>query len=168
MAFDISQSMLDVASKKLERTGRSHWKVQVAVHRRIPVSDDSADIVVSGWSIFYLGKSSIPNWEYNIHQFMNEAQRVLRSDGLLIIFETLGTRNETPIVPNNLENYYRLLEEHFGFQHKWIRTDYKFKTLGEANDLTRFFFGDELADRVLNDKMLILPECTGIWWLGNI
>ncbi|GEM_PF-6658666 len=28
----------------------------------------------------------------------------------------------------------------------------------------RFFFGDDLADRILRDRLIILPECTGIWW----
>jgi ubiquinone/menaquinone biosynthesis C-methylase UbiE len=164
-AFDISQAMLDVAAKKLTNLGYSHWRVKVADHRTIPVPDKSVDIVVSGWSIFYVGKPNIPNWENNIYKVIGEAKRVLRPNGFIIILETLGTGNETPIIPSSMNNYYRMLEESFGFKHKWIRTDYKFKTLDEADNLTRFFFGDELADRVVNEKMLILPECTGIWWL---
>jgi hypothetical protein len=34
----------------------------------------------------------------------------------------------------------------------------------EAEELTRFFFGDELANRIKNEGLLIVPECTGIWW----
>ena len=39
------------------------------------------------------------------------------------------------------------------------------QSLDEAEELTRFFFGDELAARVVEKEWLILPECTGIWWL---
>jgi len=40
------------------------------------------------------------------------------------------------------------------------------ESLDEADRLTRFFFGDELADRVRRENWLILPEDTGIWCLG--
>ena len=30
--------------------------------------------------------------------------------------------------------------------------------------LARFFFGDELGDKVRQNNWVILPECTGIWW----
>jgi hypothetical protein len=53
-----------------------------------------------------------------------------------------------------------------GFKSTWIRTDYRFASLDEAEALTRFFFGDELAARVVANEWVILPECTGIWWLN--
>jgi hypothetical protein len=53
----------------------------------------------------------------------------------------------------------------YNFSHTSIRTDYKFKSVEEAEELTRFFFGDELADRVEKQKLVVVPECTGIWWL---
>ena len=40
-----------------------------------------------------------------------------------------------------------------------------FESLAEAEELARFFFGDDMADKVLEEKWVILPECTGIWWL---
>jgi hypothetical protein len=39
--------------------------------------------------------------------------------------------------------------------------------LSEAEKLTRFFFGEELARAVRWNNWIILPECTGIWWLHN-
>jgi hypothetical protein len=51
-----------------------------------------------------------------------------------------------------------------GFQRNWIRTDYRFTSVQEAVALTRFFFGDEMAQEVLANDSLIVPECTGIWW----
>jgi hypothetical protein len=34
----------------------------------------------------------------------------------------------------------------------------------EAEQLTRFFFGDELADQVAFNNIVALPECAGVWW----
>ena len=41
---------------------------------------------------------------------------------------------------------------------------YEQSSVEEAADLTRFFFGDEMADDVLAKGDPIVPECTGIWW----
>jgi len=55
-------------------------------------------------------------------------------------------------------------QEHL-FSRVRIRTGYRFESLAEAEDLTRFFFGDALADRAASEGLVILPECTGMWWL---
>jgi hypothetical protein len=49
----------------------------------------------------------------------------------------------------------------------FARTDYRFMTVAEADMLTRFFFGDELADRIVRENRMILPECTGFWWKSS-
>src|SRR5690554_3683020 len=92
-------------------------------------------------------------------------KRVLRPGGTIILFETMGTGFETPHPPNFLKTYYSLLEDHYGFSHQWIRTDYQFKDLAEAAELTKFFFSEELSLRVVKDKLIKLPECAGVWWL---
>jgi len=91
-------------------------------------------------------------------------KRILRRDSFIVLFESLGTGNESPIRLEHLKEYYPWLDK-AGFQNKWIRTDYKFKSVDEAEDLSRFFFGDELADKVRAKKRVVLPECTGVWWL---
>jgi hypothetical protein len=45
-----------------------------------------------------------------------------------------------------------------------MRTDYRFASLAEAEELARFFFGEELAKKVVEQGWQVLPECTGIWW----
>jgi dihydroorotase len=35
----------------------------------------------------------------------------------------------------------------------------------QAEQLTRFFFGDDLADKVAEQKLSHLPECAGVWRL---
>ncbi len=52
-----------------------------------------------------------------------------------------------------------------GFSSTWIRTDYRFSSLAEAEALTRFFFGEALAQKVVQEGWITVPECTGIWWL---
>ena len=162
-AFDISEEMLRVCRAKLAQSGLTNWQVEVADHRHLPVDDHSADLVVSGWSVSYLATWNPDSWRSELEKWMGEMNRVLRPGGSVILFESLGTGNESPVKLEHLENFYLWLGE-WGFQNKWIRTDYKFASLEEAEYLSRFFFGDELGDRVRQNNWVILPECTGIWW----
>jgi ubiquinone/menaquinone biosynthesis C-methylase UbiE len=165
LALDSSAEMLSIIDEKLKDAKNSNYITQVADHRSIPTGNESADLVVAGWSICYLGSSNVENNVHNIEMVMSEIMRVLRSKGTVIIFETMGTGFETPNPPEFLKQYYSLLENKYGFSHKWIRTDYQFDTIKQADELTRFFFGDELADKVVKENLITLPECAGIWWL---
>ena len=93
-----------------------------------------------------------------------EMKRVLKPGSFIVLFESLGTGNESPVKLEHLNNFYPWLNE-VGFQNKWIRTDYKFESVQEAEELSRFFFGDELGNKVVQNSWMILPECTGVWWL---
>ena len=164
IAFDLSQPMLDVTAEKLIRAGLSNWRTEVADHRNLPAEDSSADIVKAGWSICYLGSTNVALWQDNIHSVISEMKRVIRQNGILIILETLGTGHEEPEPPDFLLEYFKLLET-YGFCKKVIRTDYQFRSLEEAEELTKFFWGNELANKVHEGGLTIVPECTGIWWL---
>ena len=162
-AFDTSEEMLRVCREKFSRSELTNWQVDVADHRQLPVNDKSADLVVSGWSVSYLAVWQPASWRSELEKWMAEMHRILKPGAHIILLESLGTGNESPIKLKHLENYYPWLEE-VGFKHKWIRTDYKFASLEEAEYLSRFFFGDELGDKVKKNKWQILPECTGVWW----
>jgi len=164
IAFDQSQAMLDVTAQKLKAMGLRNWKTQVADHRQLPVEDHSADLIVAGWTLCYLGSSNVANWEQNIHTVMEELKRVIKPGGCVIIFETMGTGTPHPNPPDFLRGYYALLENAYGFSHAVIRTDYTFAHVAEAEALTRFFFGDELADQVVEQGLVQLPEWAGVWW----
>lgn len=164
-AFDAAQAMLEVAMAKLRRMPSQNWSIGVADHRNLPVKAQSADLVISGWSICYTVVYHPEHWREELGKALAEMKRVLRPRGTIILLETQGTGHETPHPPEMLAKYYRYLEAEEGFSSTWIRTDYQFASLAEAESLVRFFFGDTLADQTVQEKWVILPECTGIWWL---
>ncbi|MHB8779045.1 MAG: class I SAM-dependent methyltransferase [Anaerolineales bacterium] len=163
-AFDISKEMLRVCRDKFLTSGLSNWQVDIADHRQLPVENKSADLVVSGWSLSYLSVWNPETGRAELEKWLGEMKRVLRPNSHIILFESLGTGNETPLRLEHLKDFYPWLDE-VGFQNKWIRTDYKFASLEEAEYLSRFFFGDELGDKVKVNNWVILPECSGVWWL---
>jgi ubiquinone/menaquinone biosynthesis C-methylase UbiE len=162
-AFDISAEMLRVCRERFIASGLTDWQVGVADHRQLPVEDNSADLVVSGWSVSYLTVWNEERKTSELDVWLEEMKRVLRKDGMIILFESLGTGNESPIRLEHVKSTYQWLEANH-FQHKWIRTDYRFESVEEAVELAGFFFGEELAGRVREKGSVILPECTGTWW----
>jgi ubiquinone/menaquinone biosynthesis C-methylase UbiE len=162
-AFDVAEDMLRVCSEKLIAMGRTNWQLDIADHRNLPIQDHSADLAVSGWSVSYLAVWNPDSWRAELEKWLAEMRRVLKGGGSIVLFESLGTGNESPVKLEHLAEFYPWLDE-AGFQNKWIRTDYKFESLHEAEYLTRFFFGDELSEKVKRNKWVILPECTGVWW----
>ncbi|WP_422659956.1 class I SAM-dependent methyltransferase [Paenibacillus sp. EC2-1] len=162
---DISSSMLELLENKLTKQEVSqNWTTVVADHKSLPVADQSIDLVVSGWSISYIANTGNEKWDENLKLVMSELNRVLKPNGTIIIFETMGTGTETPNPPEFLTKYYKSLEEDYGFHHKWIRMDYKFKNVEEARKCTEFFFGEELVEKIIDNQWSTIPECAGIWW----
>ena len=163
-AFDMSAHMLHTARCTLELLG-ANWVLLVGDNREMPVGDATADLTIAGWSFGHAPGWYGDYWQEEIAKMVGEMLRILKPGGTAIIIETMGTGNELPVPPQAyLAAYYQLLEDTFGFAYTWIRTDYQFESVEEADELTRFFFGDELADRIVNNQMTVLPECTGIWW----
>jgi ubiquinone/menaquinone biosynthesis C-methylase UbiE len=163
-AFDISEEMLRVCREKLLKMNVSNWKIDVADHRQLPITNYYADLVVSGWSVSYLAVWNKDSWRSELENWLTEMKRVLKPNSHIVLFESLGTGNESPIKLEHLKDFYVWLDE-VRFQNKVIRTDYKFKSIEEAEELSRFFFGDELGNKVRQNNWVILPECTGVWWL---
>ncbi|MFD0959850.1 class I SAM-dependent methyltransferase [Paenibacillus chungangensis] len=163
-ALDASVAMLQLTAASLRQSGLVNWSVHTADHRTLPLEDNCADLVVSGWSICYLCATTHEEWRSNLAAVMNEIERILRPGGTVIIFETMGTGCETPSPPSFLVPYYEALQAEYGFQHSWQRTDYTFGSVEEAEEMTRFFFGDELADAVARRGEYVVAECAGVWW----
>ncbi len=158
--LDIAEPMLRVAQKNVSSD------LVLADNRKLPLATAVADVIVAGWSLGHFVGWYPQTWQTEIGYVLAEMQRVIRPGGQIILLETLGTGAESPQPPTaGLAAYYNWLQYTRGFAHKWIRTDYRFESVNEADDLTRYFFGDELGDRIQNEKLIHLPECTGIWWL---
>ena len=162
-AFDSSAHMLDVAEKSLRDMELTNWETGVADHRQIPVSDSSADLLISGWSFCYLAVWVGANWQSALEGGLREIERITRPGGMVLIIESLGTGTEKPNPPEHLEAYFDWLTG-AGFERGWIRTDYRFESLEEAVELSTFFFGEEMGQEVHQKNWVILPECTGFWW----
>jgi ubiquinone/menaquinone biosynthesis C-methylase UbiE len=162
-AFDKSDHMLSIARQKLEKTGLTNWSTEVAEHQTLPLLDGAADIVISGWSICYSALDNPETWQDDLRKTLAEMRRVVKPGGTIIILDSLGTGFETPTPPEDLIQYFEFLKND-GFTTIPIRTDYKFETMEIAEQVVRGFFGDSLADRVVKDQLLILPECTAVMY----
>ena len=164
-AHDLSEHMLQTAQKTMTELNLTNWSLSPADNRAMPHADAVADFAVAGWSFSSGLGWFYENWQREVGKMVSEMLRVLKPGGIAVIIETMGTGYEQPTIPTErLEAYYHWLENEHDFEYRWIRTDYKFTSIKEADALTRFFFGDELADRIVREQMTILPECTGLWY----
>ncbi|MBT7070709.1 MAG: class I SAM-dependent methyltransferase [Anaerolineae bacterium] len=143
-AFDASGHMLAKAAKSLEEMEMKNWETSVADHRKIPLADESVDLVVSGWSFCYLAVWGGEEWKTALEAGLTEMRRILKPGGMMILFETEGTGVSTPTPPAHLDGYFAFLAE-AGFGSRAFRTDYSFASLSEAEELSTFFFGAEMV-----------------------
>lgn len=161
-AFDISPHMLRTAAPTLPAGGA--WSLAAADNAHMPLRAGVADVVMAGWSLGHATGWYPDTWRASIGAALREMLRLLKPDGTAVILETMGTGYADAAPPNEtLAAYYAWLEETWGFTRQVIRTDYRFESVDEADKLTRFFFGDALADRIRAESLTLLPESTGIW-----
>lgn len=155
-AVDLSPHMLKQAN--LQETA-------VADACYLPFQSSIADGAIAGWALGHSVGWYPDTWQTVIGQAIASMQRILRPTGSLILIETMGTGTETAVAPHaGLAAYYAWLETDLGFAHTTIPTDYQFTSVAEAIELTQFFFGDALAEKIQQQQLTILPEFTGIWW----
>lgn len=162
-AFDASAHMLAEAARSLEEMGVMNLETSVADHRETPLVTDSVDLVVSGWSFCYLSVWGGDAWKQALEDGLAEMRRILKPGGTMILFETQGTGVVEPTPPVHLTRYFDFLAE-AGFGSRAFRTDYRFESLAEAEELSKFFFGEEMGKNVLQNQWQILPEWTGVFW----
>lgn len=163
-AFDLSHHMLTRAESFWSTGLPENITLAVADSACIPLADQCADMILAGWSFCYLAVWGENNWKQRLDAGMAEIRRLIRPGGSAVILETAGTGFETPHPPAHLDAYFEYLHTQ-GFDYSWIRTDYQFADLKEAERLAEFFFGKELALKIREKNWVILPECTGIWTL---
>lgn len=134
---------------------------------------NKADIVIAGWTLCYLKRESPwSGWEALIGKSILEMERVAKCGATLIIFESLGTGSKTAV---RQSQYHKWLETHCGFTRETFRSDYIFTSMKDGKALTKFFFGDNVSNKVDKkiftrqdgenpDEYGFLPEITGMWW----
>lgn len=163
-SFDIEPTMLEVAATNMRETGMTNWSLAIGDNRRMPVAQSCADLAIEGWSFAHAREWHPNAWREQTDRMLAEMARVLKPGGTAILIETMGTGRRQPLASANLRQLYDHWEQERGFSYRWIRTDYQFASPQEADELMRFFFGDDLASTCLDGKSVIVPECTGIWW----
>lgn len=132
--------------------------------RRLPFGEKTYDIVTAGWALGHFTGWYPEDWRTQAATVLEEAHRVLPSGGAFIILETMTTGALSPAPPTpELADYYRWLEEDWGFSQQVVQTDYQFDDLAQAVRYARFFFGDDLAKEVRKRNWVRLPEWTGTW-----
>jgi ubiquinone/menaquinone biosynthesis C-methylase UbiE len=161
--LDYSRHMLVQAKKKLREKAITTLEPIVADHRFLPLQSGSWDCVIAGWSVCYLSEMRDGSGWCAVRKAIVEFERLLKPGGMIILIETEGTGHIRPSPPEHLMEYLEQLREE-GFESRWIRTDYQFASVQEAENLVPFFFGVEMLEKLQCEREVILPECTGIWW----
>lgn len=164
MAADLHMAMLVEQARQRADVG-GEWDLIQADMRALPFAPHCADIVLAGWAIGHMRAWYAVDWKAQMTSALNEMKRMAAAGGTLFIFETMSTGSRTPAPPNaDLKEYYQWLETEQGFTaHAPIQTDYRFASVDEAVEFTRFFFGEELAAAIRREGWAILPEWTGMW-----
>jgi ubiquinone/menaquinone biosynthesis C-methylase UbiE len=150
--------------KKQRDQRNGSWDLLQGDLRVLPFPQKSFDLVTAGWAIGHFQGWYPTDWQAQVDRAINEMLHVLKPGGALIIIETLTTGSTIPAPPTEgLAKYYAWLENEWGFRRQQISTDYVFRDLAEAIELSEFFFGAELARKVRENNWVRLPEWTGVW-----
>jgi len=161
--LDISGGMLLEQKKQTKHENIDVNLVQGDI-KHLPFESNFVDILISGWVIGHFPAWSPENWMDQVRQTIKEMTRVVRRNGTIIIIETLSTGEYKPHPPTEeLGEYYSWLENYCEFSRYEIATDYKFNSLDESMNLSKFFFGAELSDKVRRNNWICIPEWTGLW-----
>lgn len=140
------------------------WPLVNADIRNLPFASRNFDITFAGWALGHTTSWHEQDWPAHMDRMLREMARVTIPGGHLIIFETLGTGTDSPLPPTPAHAaFYDLLINEYGFTQKTLQTDYQFDSVEQAVEHCRFFFGDELAEKIIVCGWSRLPEFTGMW-----
>ncbi len=163
IAIDLHEAMLLEQIKQRDSVPND-WNLLQGDMCALPIQDQWADIAIAGWALGHFQSWFEDEWQKRVDSVIHEMSRTAKSNGHLIIIETLGTGSLKPAPPHaGLAEYYNRLEFKWGFERTEIRTDYQFDSIDDAVAKTEFFFGAELAEKILTNNWMRLPEWTGIW-----
>ena len=142
--------------------------LNIGNNESLPVVDEKSDIFIEGWSFGHTIVENNNDIQSTTEEIINNIWRNTTVDSVKVIIDTLGTNvNEPEEINNDLNQFYNLLEEEYGFQRTILKTDYKFDDYRQAAKIMGFFFGEEIVRGIIERKSKIVPEYTGIWIKRN-
>jgi ubiquinone/menaquinone biosynthesis C-methylase UbiE len=155
--------MLRVAEEKKQKLGVRNVDFLPGEHKDTSLPAKSIDVIVEGWAFLRAYRCSYPDWRTEFEGIVAEMRRILRSHGVVILIETMGSLQLWDAVPEGVIELYRYFEKELGLRKTVIRTDYRFCDVEEAADLGNFFFGDEIGEEIRRIGDRVVPEATAIW-----
>ncbi len=162
---DSSVHMLEHARGELSAYGdKIEWKA--ADNFDLPTLEHPVDLFIEGWSFGHgiFSDEGHESVDPLADRLVENAVKNVRSGGLAIIIETLGTNSRTPNPPHEfLATFYEHIESVHGFSRHEISTDYRFDTVDAAARIMGFFFGPTMDEEIRRDDLQIVPEWTGVW-----
>jgi len=162
--FDRSLHMLDKARLNLSQfKGKISYKV--CDNNDIDSLKEKGDFVIEGWSFGHTVSDFEENCGEKADELIQASLCRLNRGGTAIFIETLGTDSGEPGPPSPaLGEFYRRLEEKFGFSRIVIPTDYRFSSPEEAARICGFFFGPGTGEAILRKGSPVVKEFTGLWY----
>jgi ubiquinone/menaquinone biosynthesis C-methylase UbiE len=161
-ALDAERAMLDVLERRALAAGVTRLATTVADNESLPLADACCDLATAGWTYGHLTRFHPDDWPARVARAASELRRIVRPGGTVIVIETLGLPGK-PVRPA-LQEFQEWLERDQGMKRIELDTDFVFRSVREADERTRFFFGDAIADDLVREKRTRLPERTGLWW----
>ena len=161
--YDREDHMLEACRRNLSAYEEKLF-IRTGINESLPDAPEIADIFIEGWSF---GHTIIENENRYVDVFKRMHSRInsiLGGSGTIILIESLGTNVSSPSPPKELSaSFYAVLENSYGFEKQVLRTDYMFLDSGEAARVLGFFFGDRMAEDIIEKDIRIIPEYTGVW-----
>lgn len=161
-AVDASEGMLAVLRDRARLEGVTRLTTTVADHEQLPLASACSDVTTSAWSVGHATRTWETDWLPHVSRSISEMRRITRPGGAVIVVETLGLPKRP--LRQSLVDYHQWLEKDQGFARIELDTDFVFRSVAEADRLTRWFFGDATADELVRTQSTRLPERTGLWW----
>ncbi|MBB6480166.1 class I SAM-dependent methyltransferase [Spirochaeta isovalerica] len=164
LCYDRSGHMLDKAKVNLSELSE---KITFGFcdNNDIGLLEETGDFLIEGWSFGHTVSDFVDGYVDKADELINSSLNLVNPGGTVILIETLGTNAEEPGPPTEiLKEYYRLLEEKYGFTRVVIPTDYKFNSVEEAARICGFFFGAEAEEAIREKRSPMVKEFTGLWY----
>ncbi len=135
----------------------------------LPVPEILSDVFIEGWSLGHTADEYAETISDVCGRMVNRIKEIVKPGGDILIVESLGTHVEKAGIANKaLNDFHTYLENEAGFERNELRTDYKFNSTADAARICGFFFGGNMGRDIMDKKLSVVREYTGVWYLKNI